>query len=48
MLPVSALNTIVHYYVAPKKVVEKFSFHELKIEWKSNFFYSEPYQNFLH
>ena len=32
MLPVSALNTIVHSYVAPKRVVEKFSFNELKIE----------------
>ena len=32
MLPVSALNTIVHNYVVPKKVVEKFSCNEFIIE----------------
>ena len=32
MLAVSALNTIVHNQVVPKKVMEKFSVSELKIE----------------
>ena len=32
MLQVSALNTIIHKWVAPEKVVEKFSFNKLKIE----------------
>ena len=32
MLPVSALNAIVYNQVGPKKVTEKFSFNELKIE----------------
>ena len=46
MLPVSALNTIgtqLGCHV-PKKVVEKFSFSELKIE-KVKFFYSEAILN---
>ena len=42
LLPVSALNTIVHNQVLPKPVVEKFSFSELKIE-KVTFF---THQNF--
>ena len=41
LLPVSALNTIVHNQV-PKPVVEKFSFSELKIK-KVTFF---THQNF--
>ena len=32
MLPVSALNTIAHNLVVPKKVVEKFSLNELEHE----------------
>ena len=32
MLPVSDQNIIVCSYVVPKKVVEKFSFNELKIK----------------
>ena len=32
MLPVSAVNTFVHNYVVPKKVVQKCSFNEPKIE----------------
>ena len=41
MLPVSALNTIEHNYVDPKKVVEKFSFNELKTK-KVKFFTQNP------
>ena len=45
MFPVSALNTIVHNQVVPKKVVEKFSFSELKIE-KVKFFTLSPTKTF--
>ena len=46
MLPVSALNTIVHNCVQlPKTVVEKFSFSELKIE-KVKFFTLSPTEIF--
>ena len=41
MLPVSALNTIVHNQVVTKEVVEKFSFNELKVE-KVQFFTQSP------
>ena len=41
MLPVSALNIIVHNEVVPKNVLEKFSFSELKIE-KVKFFTQSP------
>ena len=37
MLPVSVLNTIVHNKVVPKKVVEKFTFNEIKIEKVKSF-----------
>ena len=51
MLPVSALNNIVHNEVAryQKKLVEKFRFSELKIEKVKFITQSQiSYQNVLH
>ena len=45
LLPVSALNTILHNQVVPKKVVEKFNFSELKIK-KVKFFTQSPTKKF--
>ena len=41
MLPVSALNTIVHNCIEQKTIVDKFSFSELKVE-KVKFFTQRP------
>ena len=42
MLSVSALNTTVHNYVVPTKIVEKFSFNEFKIEKVKFFIQVQP------